>query len=530
MTPKLIKSLDWLVAIVLSGTVVVLLILRTTHAGPLWRDEAAAVQLARLSTLHEVAANFQHEAFPLPFPLLIRTYTGIFGSSDLVLRCFGLIVGLATVGVAWFNSRALGATGPTLFLPLFGLSGGFLIWGTALRGYGLGCALLLLTLGLTIRAVQRPNRGNAVAATIAAAASVQVLVNALPLIASMAAAALLAFVINREFRRARMVCLCATITFLSFLPYVKSYAGADWTIVLKYPRSIYFYFTKFWLALGAPNHVAELCWGAAALLFLAVAVWHVIGPRKQTDDETRAVRFTFFFVPIALVAYFAFLKILSYATQPWYYLPLICTLAAALELNTILVGSERWLGLARIGFALGALFQLPISPPAVFQRFTNIDVVAHRLETDAAPGDLVVVNPWHFGPSFYRYYHGSTPWITNPVMNEHRFHRYDLMKAKMMETDPLKDVFFAIQQTLQSYHRVWIVGGARPPEEGMPIDLGPAPNPQLGWAGYMSAWSIQLGTFLKEHVVAGDVVIDRPPYNAINSENVPLLVGEGWRD
>ena len=114
-------------------------------------------------------------------------------------------------------------------------------------------------------------------------------------------------------------------------------------------------------------------------------------------------------------------------------------------------------------------------------------------------------------------------------MNEHRIHRYDLMKAKMIEPDALGDVRSAIRETLQSYHRVWIVGGARPAEEGLPTTLGPPPHPQLGWAGYMSFWSIELGTFLNQHVAAGEVVIDRPQ-DSINVENVPLLVASGWQD
>jgi hypothetical protein len=141
---------------------------------------------------------------------------------------------------------------------------------------------------------------------------------------------------------------------------------------------------------------------------------------------------------------------------------------------------------------------------------------------------LIVVNPWHFAASFYRYYHGVTPWITVPTMSEHRVHRYDLMKSKMIEADPLGDVRSAIQQTLQANHRVWVVGGARPLDPEMPR-LGPAPNPYFGWAGYMSFWSMEIGSFLNEHVANGEVVIE--PIPGVNDgENVPLLVASGWRD
>jgi hypothetical protein len=162
------------------------------------------------------------------------------------------------------------------------------------------------------------------------------------------------------------------------------------------------------------------------------------------------------------------------------------------------------------------------------ERLTDIDVVAHKLEQEAGPNDLIILNPWSFAPSFYRYYHGSTSWITVPTMREHRIHRYDLMKTKTMETDPLSDVRSAIQQTLQSQHRVWIVGGAQPPDENMPR-LGPAPNPYFGWAGYMNFWSMELGSFLNAHATAGEIALE-PMAGVNNEENVPLLVASGWRD
>ncbi|HST31143.1 MAG TPA: hypothetical protein VLK27_09940, partial [Chthoniobacterales bacterium] len=189
----------------------------------------------------------------------------------------------------------------------------------------------------------------------------------------------------------------------------------------------------------------------------------------------------------------------------------------------------QWFRIARILIAMVALVFLPFKVWGVaHERLTDIDILAHKLEQEAAPNDLIVVNPWHFGPSFYRYYHGSTPWITVPTMSEHRVHRYDLMKSKMVEADPLSDVRSAIQQTLQSGRRVWVVGGARPLDPSMP-KLGPAPNPYFGWAGYMSYWSMEIGSFLNHHAASGQVVIE-PGADVNDGENVPLLVAEGWKE
>src|ERR1700693_5941686 len=181
-----LARLELLIAISLTATVLFFLAIRATHAGALWRDEAATLQLAQMPTIGEIAANFQHEAFPLPFPLLIRTYVALFGASDASLRWFGFVIGVAMVAVAWFNSRTIKDRRPILFLTLFGLNATFLVWGTSLRGYGLGCVLLLLTLGLTVRALSQPTITNTVAATLASIGCVQIMVNAVPLIAAIA--------------------------------------------------------------------------------------------------------------------------------------------------------------------------------------------------------------------------------------------------------------------------------------------------------------------------------------------------------
>jgi hypothetical protein len=162
---------------------------------------------------------------------------------------------------------------------------------------------------------------------------------------------------------------------------------------------------------------------------------------------------------------------------------------------------------------------------------TNIDVVARKLQETTRSTDLIVVNPWYLGISFSRYYHGETPWLTLPIINDHRFHRYDLLKVKMLQSDPLADLRDAITQALQSGNRVWVVGGARPPENGLPLSIQPAPDPEFGWNGqaYLNVWSMQLGEFLRAHVRDGSVVLPRDPLVNIN-ENVPLLIGSGWQD
>jgi hypothetical protein len=526
----ILKIVELLGAILLSAVVIVLLIIRATHAGALWRDEAATLALAQMPTLGDVAANFQHEAFPLPFPLLIRTYVALFGASDVSLRWFGFVIGVAMVAVAWLNSRVINDRGPLLFLTLFGLNSTFLIWGTSVRGYGLGCVLLLLTLGLTVKALSQPTIANAAAATLAAIGSEQIMVNAVPLVAAIAISALLVFMWQRQFRPAIVVCISAALCALSFLPYLKSYLSADWNVVLKYPVDLLSLWEKFRLALEERSALAGYLWYAISSLFIFAAIWKWwTWRREKSSADAQRLLFLIAVTALSIVAYYAFLKTLSYATRPWYYLPLLCVMAGGIDLMSGILSRTPWIRIARLLVVIAALLLLPATLwKSAHQHLTDIDIVAHKLEQEASPNDLIVLNPWSFAPSFHRYYHGSTPWITAPMMSEHQIHRYDLMKSKTMETDPLSDLRSAIQQTLQSHHRVWVVGGAQPRDPNMPR-LGPAPNPYFGWAGYMAFWSMELGSFLNQHAVSGEVALEPMP-NVSSEENVPLLMASGWRD
>jgi len=101
----------------------------------------------------------------------------------------------------------------------------------------------------------------------------------------------------------------------------------------------------------------------------------------------------------------------------------------------------------------------------------------------------------------------------------------------MQTPDALADIRSAISETLRSGNRVWLVGGAQLPQQGEPFILGPAPDPHFGWDSgmYDYAWATQLGSFLQQHVIDGEVVLS--PIGGVNqNENVPLLIARGWRD
>lgn len=243
--------------------------------------------------------------------------------------------------------------------------------------------------------------------------------------------------------------------------------------------------------------------------------------------------FALFSIPLVILAQWGFLEALGYGPKPWYFLPMLALVAMALDVR--LSGSAS-LRTIRLGVAV--LVALALAIPALGLarvRMTNVDLVAERIAAEAVPGDLVVVAPWYYGVSYLRYGGGSTPWMTVPDLADHRIHRYDLVKERMAQAEPLADVLGAVERTLRSGNRVWVVGEIEIPPPGTPVPvLPPAPAAGSGWREqpYLQAWSLQLGAFLRDHATAGGRArLPSPPFNdPVNGyERLELLVFSGWR-
>lgn len=522
-------------ATLLSLTVLFLLCVRATHAGALWRDECGALQLARMATFANVVKNFHRESFPLLFPTTIRIYTALFGTSDASLRCFGLGVGIGLVVVAWFNSRVVNGEVPLLFLALVALNTTLLTWGSTIRGYGIGTVLIALALGLTVKLLFETTAWLVTSAFFVFLASVQCLFFNSALVFGIASAAITVCLVRRRFKPALALLVIGAVCAFSDIPYLKSYFSMDWNIVLRFPGS---FFPRFWqqlnLAFGNPISIMPWIWYFIFFASTAGAVWRLraIWERKPSP-EWDLLMFGLGASLISMAAYYAFLRFVSYPSAPWHFLALITVLAALFDVFVANLSRIYWVRLTRLAFVIAALIALPFAAwPKIIERQTNIDVIARKLEKDVAPNDLIIVNPWYLGVTFNHYYHGSAPWITAPTISEHQTHRDDLMKAKMMAADPLRDVRDAIGRTLESGNRVWLVGGAAVPADlDRPPSLLPAPQSEFGWrpAPYLSAWSQELAAFVLKHSLQGEIAMPKSS-NVNELENVPLWMAHGWQD
>src|ERR1700720_820064 len=97
---RLLSICEWVTAGLITAVALCLHLVRVHSAGPLWRDEVAVLNLARMNW-REILSYFPHEGFPPPFLALVRGYAWLTGASDTALRVFGLCVGIACLGMVW---------------------------------------------------------------------------------------------------------------------------------------------------------------------------------------------------------------------------------------------------------------------------------------------------------------------------------------------------------------------------------------------------------------------------------------------
>jgi hypothetical protein len=531
VNPKVIRTAEWIVAILLSATVLFVFFIRATHAGGLWRDECDSVELARLPTFTDVLHNLKFTSFPILFPTTIRVFTNLFGTSDATLRAFGFLIGVALLIVAWFNARVNRRELPLILPALFGLNLTFLTDGTWIRGYGLGSVLLILAFGLTALFLARPSFARLLAAFVSYIACMQSLYFTAALVPAILLAAFAVCLFRRQFKWAFALCVVAAICAISYVPQFQTYREIEaWTILLRYPTTPQLIWHEFLLACGEPIPIIAIVWLTIAAMSILGALALLVRRREHAD--LGSLPFALLTIAIATITYFAFLAVTHTAPQTRYHIAFLCLLAAVLELIVAGLCRFQFVRIARLILAVSLAIIFPcILWPRITERETTVDLLAKNLQRYAGADDLIVVNPWFLGPSFSWYYHGETRWMTLPELSEKRIHRYDLIKAKMLETDPIGDVKLAIIKTLQSGNRVWLLGGAQPTEQNGPLTLSPAPDPVFGWSSqaYTYAWSMQIGEFVQKHVVDGEVVL--PPEKGVSiNENIPLVIGRGWRD
>jgi hypothetical protein len=529
------------VALILSAGVVALHVTAATSAGALWRDEANTAGLATLPTVGDVWNNLQYDSFPILWFLILRWTGALFGTmNDNAFRTLGFFIGVGIVTALWLNARTFGQRQPLFSLALLGMAPSLIIWGDSVRAYGFGILLILVTCALLWRFLQLPNIRRFVALAIGAIASVQALFYNSILLLAFCAGAVAVCGRRGHWKRAGQVVLIGALAAISLVPYVAMLRQArTWNALVQIPDyNFVWFFTKLSEALSPGGFWALLAWLELLLVavFVAVRTFGRRDKKRLQEPHREVVVFWLVCLCVGVMGIFLFLTALSYLTEPWYYLALMALVGLSIDaIFGVLVQTPRDRAVRLAVVTLIAGLTIIPATHAVKVRRTNADLVASKLLLVGRPGDLVIVNPWHFGVSFDRYYRGPAAWMTLPPIAFHRFHRYDLLKEQLLVADQrmvVRPVFGRAEKALRSGDKVYVVGELLRPTNQIPAVLPPAPLPRsLWWAGtYYEQWSIDLGYFLQQHAITLTKLPVSTPRPIGDYENLTVIVAAGWRD
>ena len=501
------------------------------HAGPLWRDEVSSIDLANLPGFAPLWNMLTHDSFPLLWSLVLRFWETLgLGNSDAHLRWLGFLIGLLLLASIWIAARIMRGPAPVLALAFFALNAETLWAGDSLRAYGLGTALIILTLAFIWRLYERPTLANALVGALLALLSVQCLYQNAFLLAAAGLSASLLAIRRRRWRPALFILAIGALAALTLLPYLPGIARSqDWWILEKIGFAPLGLWRKASQAIGFPLPRFNLVW--VVLTFGAIAIGCArsfrAGISEQDSRRHEAAAFAGLSLLSGLGGFILFLKLASLPTQPWYYLPLMGF--AAICFDRLLLGLQ-WLRWPLLALAiLTATLSERATKPFAQRLQTNIALLATQLEREADPNDLIVIDDWYCGVTFQRYYHGPVPWTTLPPLEDLSIHRYDLMKVAMQKGNATRPVLEKVQTTLRAGRRVWLIGSI-PLDGNPPPQTEPAPNNPWGWLVFphTQVWASELGYFLTQHATAAQPV---PPTDGVNPlENVQMASVSGWRE
>lgn len=519
---------EWLVAGGISLVAVILHVLFLTHAGGLWRDEANTAQVATMPSLGELWHELTHDSFPALYPVLLRLWSGVgLGGTDFGLRCFGFLVGLGMIAAAWRAARDFGLRAPLISLTLIACNLAFIRWGDSIRAYGLGCVLVILLVGRTWAYVLRPTAMQFALASLVAVLCVQCVFQSAFLVAAVCIATGLVC-----FRRGRNQVGWAALFIgapaaLSLIPYLGPIKKSQqWFIVEKTGFNGRLGWHTFSTAMDSPLFIGPVVW--IGLLLLAIFVGMALLEKRRSRRDELAEDLPLFGAVAALlggIGFYIFAVLAGLPTQPWYWLLILAFFAVCIEaaLGRRLMRLGGWGVAACAGVAM---LSAVTTMTQINCRMTKMDEVARHLNQHAAPEDLIVVYPWYNGVSFHRYYQGRAAWTTLPELSDHQVHRYDLVKVRLQEVDPVQPIIERVRQTMSTGGKIWVVGALPPPVPGetQPPRLPPAPESPTGWFDepYTYSWGRQFEFFLKNHAREATPVMIGAAHRYSIYEDVPL--------
>jgi hypothetical protein len=406
------------------------------NAGGLWRDETHSFNLANMPALKDVFDAQKIETHPVFMSLALRLWIlAGFSTSDMKIRVFGLLVGLAILGAFWLNARLLGYKLPTIGILLLGLSPVIIRYGDSIRPYGLAMLFSLLAFGLYWRVTVMPSAKCVVPATLTGVIMVQCLTQNAFLLMAIGIGSMTVCLRKRLWKRAIFIAGMGLTAAISLMPYLSVWEQVKEVVLLNtIPDGSAM--NAMVNAFGSPGIAMSWVW--VFLLVILIMIAKVDQGRVQnkndqsemsTGDLKLYAQTVFIF---SALGYTVFLSILHFASQPWHFVTLIAVLAACLD---AIFGSWQRGALFRIVLVIILVVVFGGSVwKQVQMRQTNLDMIANHLENHVKKDDLILIYPFWYGVTFQRYYDGKSKWDSIPPLEDHTLQRYDVSPAPHLVT------------------------------------------------------------------------------------------------
>jgi hypothetical protein len=534
MSQKFVTIIERTTAVLITLAAIWLHVSFLTHAGGLWRDEVNLLNVSNLSSPVEMSKD----SFPILMPAIVRIWSEIgLGGSDLALRSLGFLIGVGLLISLWLSSGITGRKLPLISLALLGLNSTVVIWGDSLRAYGLGSLFIALLIAAAVYYLKGPSLVRAALLAGAALLSVQSLFHNAILVAAVCLGACVVCVRRKDNRAAGGIVLAGAIAAASLLPYLPGFLASRESIAgLRSGLQRLTATPQLMAAIGFPSPAFSYLWMflSAAIILAGCRQFFLRRGRADIESIGRQDFLLFSAATLAagLIGYSAFLWFAAVNPQPWYFLPAMTVTAVCFDI-------ARPISPGRIGILAAvlslwiAMMAFPVARINTLNRLTNVNLLAERLSKEASRDDFVVVTPWLCGISFSHYQKGSPSWTTLPPLEDHRFHRYDLVKSSLEKTNVIQSVLEQVTRTLKSGRTVWIVGWMQIPAPGTkpPPDLAAPPLKHTGWSDnpYTANWTAQLAAFLREHSTDFHLAASSPASEVSSYENLKLFSASGWQ-
>lgn len=496
----------------------------------MWRDEAAAVNVATSASLGELWDGLRFEIMPALVPVILRAWTAApWGAGDTALRCLGLIIGIGILASVAWSLYEVNRRLPLISLAILGLSPAVLIWGDSIRPYGLSMLLTAISFGVFWKALQTGAARWYAAAVAIGILSVQCSYFNIFLLFSIIVAAIVTAWSGGKLKQALYFALAGAAAAATMIPYLgRIESTRQWIKLVQLHVSVGHLLTRLWAALGPDGPVMVIL-----LVFVVVYGVRMLirGSAGQLAPEQRsAAIFAGVTLAVAFVGYMAWLMACQYDTYAWHYIPLIAAGTVCLDvlLNALLTKSimdvlKIAVALAVVGMAGAGAVQ------AAGLRMTIMDLAAEKLVAQAGPQDLIVVSPWHYSISFRRYFHGPQQVIVVPPMETVPVHRYDIVKRRILDKNTMEPEWLRIADHLARGGRVWIVGNLRLPRNlTMPVrPLSPEQSGRWHEYPFLKYWWERTAFAVETQAVAANLVTIAPGSTVSSFETAILITANG---